>query len=94
MKAAQEGRAKGMTYRAIADLLQVDPTAVFYALNPEKRRKVSQLGRQRSVFLSDEVWEWVRLAAERRGVSRSQALSDLVQREREYETKALSLDGV
>lgn len=68
----------GWSFKRLGEKFGLHPTTVYYALNPRARSRWVSTGKQRSVYLSDDVWVALgRLSAHGRK-SRSQVLAELV----------------
>ncbi len=75
---ALTARRRGVSYAQIARDQHVTPTAVYYALNPEKRMPGAAEGKQRSFYSSAELWDAVSEIAWSERVSVSSVVVDIL----------------
>ncbi len=73
---ARTYRSRGWSYDRIARNQDVSASAVYYALNPDKRSAVPNPGR--TVYVSDEVWAVVVVEAKKALVSASELVANIL----------------
>lgn len=79
IKEARRLREKhGWTFERLGKKFGLHPTTIYYALNPKRRSRWVSSGAQRSVYLTDDVWEALAVLAAAGRKSRSAMLADLV----------------
>lgn len=75
---ARAERAEGLSYAEIARRQNVTPTAVYYALHPDKRNGGLSDGKQRSFYSTAALWDAVCEIAWGERVSISSVVSDIL----------------
>lgn len=79
LEAARAARDRGLSYAETAQIQNVSPTAIYYALNPGARAKWTPQRRQRTVVTSDKLWDVVSEIAWGERVSVSSVVVDILE---------------
>ena len=68
-----------MSVAAIARKQGVTESAIYYVLNPDRRKAVTPTGRMRSVYIRDELWDVIKAHAGKYGQSASGVLTAVLE---------------
>jgi hypothetical protein len=71
-------RGRGWSYDRIARNQNVSSSAVYYALNKEKRQSESRSGRMHTIYVQDEIWAVVAAWAAKYGTSCSAVVAQIL----------------
>ena len=87
-------REQGMSVAEIARRQGVTESAIYYTLKPEKRRTETPVGKTRSVYMRDELWDVLKAHGAKYGKSASAVLTEILEGELPLPAKlAERLDG-